>query len=129
MSLDSILFRKPPSTWEKLIFSPVQFLAHRTYSLYCRGTDTPADPLGITVVCVSDTHNSHASIPPLPPGDILIHAGDLTQSGTEDELHSVLVWLTAQQHPHKIFVAGNHDRALSYKILNSVPLLHESTPL
>eukprot|EP01006_Ploeotia_vitrea_P012837 TRINITY_DN33857_c0_g1_i1.p1 TRINITY_DN33857_c0_g1~~TRINITY_DN33857_c0_g1_i1.p1 ORF type:complete len:371 (+),score=20.84 TRINITY_DN33857_c0_g1_i1:66-1178(+) len=42
----------------------------------------PPVPSGHTrVVCVSDTHNEHNSIH-LPPGDILIHAGDiLTKSG------------------------------------------------
>merc|ERR1719414_881224 len=34
------------------------------------------------VVCISDTHNEHRGLR-LPPGDILLHAGDcLTESGT-----------------------------------------------
>ena len=60
----------------------------------------------ITVVCVSDTHNSQ---PKIPPGDILIHAGDLTQGGTAAELQTQLDWLNAQLHVHKVVIAGNHD--------------------
>ncbi len=43
---------------------------------------------------------------------ILIHAGDLTQSGTDRELDHALAWLNASPHPYKLFIAGNHDVAL-----------------
>lgn len=71
----------------------------------------PSRPISdpVTVVCVSVTHNVQAA---LPDGDILIHAGDLTQSGTPRELQGALDWLNAQPHPHKIVVAGNHDTVL-----------------
>ncbi|KAI0641438.1 Metallo-dependent phosphatase-like protein, partial [Trametes meyenii] len=65
------------------------------------------------VVCISDTHNGHLNIPPLPPGDILIHAGDLTNSGNVPELRGALKWLSSAPHPHKVFIAGNHDAALA----------------
>jgi 3',5'-cyclic AMP phosphodiesterase CpdA len=61
------------------------------------------------VVCVSDTHNSQAA---LPDGDVLIHAGYLTQSGSMKELKATVDWLRAQPHPNKIVVAGNHDLCL-----------------
>lgn len=61
------------------------------------------------VVCTSDTHNSQPSI---PVGDLLIHAGDLTQSGTLDELQQTLDWLNRQPHDHIVAIAGNHDRLL-----------------
>jgi predicted phosphodiesterase len=61
------------------------------------------------VVCVSDTHNSQ---PALPDGDVLIHAGDLTQSGSLAELQAAVSWLRTQPHPVKIVVAGNHDLLL-----------------
>ncbi|KAL3479449.1 Metallo-dependent phosphatase-like protein [Aspergillus californicus] len=72
------------------------------------GTDENDLP-PIRVVCISDTHNA---TPPLPPGDILIHAGDLTAHGTFDELQVQLRWLSAQPHTHKIVIAGNHDLIL-----------------
>jgi Icc-related predicted phosphoesterase len=46
------------------------------------------------IICVSDTHGQHAGLP-LPDGDILIHAGD---------------FMTYGNSPHKIVIAGNHDR-------------------
>lgn len=60
------------------------------------------------IVCLSDTHGHHARIK-VPPGDVLIHAGDLTDTGTETELRAALAWLGRQPHQHKVFVAGNHD--------------------
>lgn len=65
------------------------------------------------IVCISDTYNTRHKHPPLPDGDILIHAGYLTQSGTADELDDVPSWLAAQPHPYKLLVAGNHGHALA----------------
>ena len=36
----------------------------------------------IRIVLISDTHNKHKMLE-LPEGDILIHAGDFTNDGTE----------------------------------------------
>ena len=45
----------------------------------------PRDPGAMRVVCIADTHNEHESLR-LPPGDLLVHAGDcLTASGTRYE--------------------------------------------
>jgi 3',5'-cyclic AMP phosphodiesterase CpdA len=70
----------------------------------------------IRVVCISDTHSGQeapTNSKNIPDGDILIHAGDLTQSGSESELELALSWLNAQPHPQKLFIAGNHDAALA----------------
>jgi Icc-related predicted phosphoesterase len=48
----------------------------------------------------------------VPEGDILLHAGDLTGHGTLPNLRAFLRWFTALPHPHKAFVAGNHDLVL-----------------
>ena len=40
----------------------------------------------VTIVAVSDTHNLHDNIGPIPSGDIPIHNGNLTNAGTEGEL-------------------------------------------
>ncbi|KAJ5948322.1 hypothetical protein N7466_001337 [Penicillium verhagenii] len=66
----------------------------------------------IRIVCISDTHNS---TPILPPGDILIHAGDLTTHGTFAEMQAQLKWLSSQPHTYKIVIAGNHDILLDEK--------------
>ncbi|MFN7957267.1 MAG: metallophosphatase domain-containing protein [Holophagaceae bacterium] len=59
-------------------------------------------------ICISDTHMSHRGFN-LPHGDVLIHAGDATSTGTPDEVDRFLRWFAAQAHPHKILIAGNHD--------------------
>ena len=66
----------------------------------------------VRIVCISDTHGQ---TPHLPPGDILIHAGDLCQQGTPEELRKVLKWLEATDFRLKIVVAGNHDACLDPK--------------
>jgi predicted phosphohydrolase len=60
------------------------------------------------VVCLSDTH-TYGSRVVVPDGDLLLHAGDLTFRGTEDEIAASLDWLASLPHEHKVFVAGNHD--------------------
>ena len=62
----------------------------------------------LTIVCVSDTHGHHAATD-VPPGDVLIHAGDLTMFGTLGEVDSFNAWLGSLPHTHKVVVAGNHD--------------------
>lgn len=72
----------------------------------------------IRVVCISDTHNL---TPNLPNGDILIHAGDLSEWGTFDEIQAQLTWLSNQPHQHKVIIAGNHDLLLDPDFLDSHP--------
>jgi hypothetical protein len=106
--LDALLHRPRLGLWEQFLERPCIFLARK---LYTWRQAVPAQPLTnpVSVVCVSDTHNAK---PTLPDGDILIHAGDLTQSGSLDELQATINWLLAQPHPIKIVVAGNHDLLL-----------------
>jgi len=63
------------------------------------------------IVAISDTHNQHHDIA-IPDGDVVIHAGDLTRQGTYPELEDFLCWFAALPHKHKIFISGNHDKAL-----------------
>jgi Icc-related predicted phosphoesterase len=67
----------------------------------------------IRIVCISDTHNAAPGEGyTLPEGDILIHAGDLTNNGQPSELIKALKWLREAKYDAKIVVAGNHDLAL-----------------
>jgi predicted phosphohydrolase len=59
----------------------------------------------LRIVCVSDTHNDNAA-PKIPPGDILIHAGDMTDDGTIAELQTALSWISSLPHAVKVIVAG-----------------------
>ncbi|KAK7971493.1 hypothetical protein PG989_016509 [Apiospora arundinis] len=128
--LASLLHRPSPSAWDLFQRSPCLFLAEKLYVQHRRlhlktppslssdpvaqqprrhldGEEEEEDP--VSVVCISDTHNNNSRCDPLPAGDVLIHAGDLTQSGSLTELQAAVDWLRAQPHRHKIVVAGNHD--------------------
>lgn len=77
-----------------------------------------APATAIRIVCISDTHNK---LPTIPPGDVLLHAGDLTENGSFDEVQDGLMWLSSQPHRHKILVAGNHDVLLDDVFLDKYP--------
>ena len=62
----------------------------------------------MTIVAISDTHCCHRDLR-LPEGDMIIHAGDICQNGTEGEVLSFLNWFTKLDFRYKIFIAGNHD--------------------
>jgi Icc-related predicted phosphoesterase len=71
------------------------------------------EKIKIRIVCISDTHNaSPGEGYTLPRGDILIHAGDLTNNGQPSEIRKAIAWLREADYEHKIVIAGNHDLAL-----------------
>ncbi|KAJ9134663.1 Metallophosphoesterase domain-containing protein 1 [Pleurostoma richardsiae] len=71
---------------------------------------TSSTPLRRTrFVCISDTHNCTVK---LPRGDVLVHAGDLTNQGSYSELSRAVQWLEKADFEAKIVVAGNHDVTL-----------------
>ncbi|KAK2459250.1 hypothetical protein APHAL10511_008727 [Amanita phalloides] len=57
-------------------------------------------------VCLSDTHSR---VCPVPDGDVLLHSGDLTNSGVISEVRDTMEWLCGLNHKVKIIIAGNHD--------------------
>ncbi len=65
----------------------------------------------LTIVALADTHLFHGDLQ-IPEGDILLHAGDLTRGGSLAELTTAAEFLRQQPHPHKIVIAGNHERCL-----------------
>lgn len=62
------------------------------------------------VVLISDTHKQLGSVE-IPEGDILIHAGDLTGSGSLNQMLPELAILgdLKQRFKHIIVICGNHD--------------------
>lgn len=59
-------------------------------------------------VCLSDTHGHHNEID-IPPGDVLLHAGDISSRGKLDQIRDFNFFLGTLPHTHKIIIAGNHD--------------------
>jgi Icc-related predicted phosphoesterase len=60
------------------------------------------------IVVISDTHNQHPKLV-LPEGDLIIHAGDISENGTNQECLEFLQWFSQLPFKHKVFIAGNHD--------------------
>jgi Icc-related predicted phosphoesterase len=69
------------------------------------------------LVLISDTHGLESKLD-LPAGDVLIHAGDLTNRGSVAELSRAAQWLSNQiengKFHHVVCIAGNHDFALEH---------------
>jgi predicted phosphohydrolase len=66
------------------------------------------------ITFISDTHTKHHELDGfLPGGDLLLHAGDFSGHGYRHELKEFAEWFSKQyKYDHKIFIAGNHDRAI-----------------
>jgi len=65
------------------------------------------------ITYISDTHTRHNKCTDdLLGGDILIHAGDIMNSGySVNDIHQFCIWFSSfDNYKHKIFIAGNHDR-------------------
>ena len=74
-------------------------------------------------VCVSDTHSyapSEAGFK-LPPGDVLIHAGDLTNNGSMAELRKTMAWIAQADFETKIIIGG--------QCLSRCPTVHRPSSL
>ncbi|KAK4100136.1 Metallo-dependent phosphatase [Parathielavia hyrcaniae] len=74
-------------------------------------SSTPRQTRRTRIVCISDTHNCPVK---LPKGDVLIHAGDLTNQGSYSELFRAVQWLEKADFEAKIVIAGNHDITLDH---------------
>ncbi|KAK8147169.1 hypothetical protein G3M48_002038, partial [Beauveria asiatica] len=118
MGLLQALGLRRSSQWQRLtlldhlLLSPLTFVAIQLYHILVRlrgrrplGTP-PRGKAPVRVVCISDTHDLTVDV---PDGDILVHAGDLTDAGTAADVQKQLDWLAGFAHPVKVVVAGNHD--------------------
>lgn len=66
----------------------------------------------VKIVAISDTHNKHFKMKlPLPQGDILVHAGDSTNTGqiTEIKKFNHFLQQECKHFKHIVCIAGNHD--------------------
>jgi predicted phosphodiesterase len=101
-----------PTPFAALLFqAPVKLLLYHAYHFitYLRSAPRPAQP-PIRVVCISDTHTH---IPEhVPEGDVLIHAGDMTNAGSIAEIQKQVDWLASLPHKEIVVVSGNHDTYL-----------------
>ena len=63
------------------------------------------------IIAISDTHGKHyeVNLPPHKPGDILVHAGDITRKGEIATIQNFAHWAKDLPYEHIITIAGNHD--------------------
>ena len=75
----------------------------------------------MTIAFLSDTHGKHCELKNLPQADMLIHAGDLSWNGTEEEITDFIEWFGKLNYRYKIFIAGNHDDCLDGAGIEGMP--------
>ncbi|KAK9414034.1 putative Calcineurin-like phosphoesterase [Seiridium unicorne] len=117
MGLQQRLGLRRPSEWDSrtpldhLLNSPLEIIALWIYwiAIWLRGNPVqpPRNKKAIKIVCLSDTHDG--IVDSVPEGDLLIHAGDLTNSGTAAAIQKQVDWLASLGHKHKVLIGGNHD--------------------
>ena len=60
------------------------------------------------IVIISDTHGQHDNLI-IPTGDMIIHAGDVSEVGDENRVKCFLKWFSNLEFKYRIFISGNHD--------------------
>lgn len=100
----------PPTLLDSIVDSPLRTLVSLIYFVLLSLRGPPFKPPRykpeVRVVCISDTHTNTTRI---PEGDVLIHAGDMTNAGTVQEIQAQIDWMASLPHREKIIIAGNHD--------------------
>ncbi|KAK5075327.1 hypothetical protein LTR64_001533 [Lithohypha guttulata] len=120
----------PPSTIYLLLFHPVSTILIFLHNLLLTLRGAPYRPppaqLPIPITCISDTHSKFPKVP--PSGELLIHAGDLTNSGTLNSIQQTVDWLRSLQKPwpgsrdgyrYIVIIAGNHDSYMDERSRNA----------
>lgn len=75
----------------------------------------PGGQCVVSILHISDTHGLHRQMAKkftMPPADLLVHTGDITDMGTDAEMVDFNLWLDDIKHRYKYgvyLVSGNHD--------------------
>lgn len=73
------------------------------------------------ILHLSDTHGKHKLLQNLPSADIIIHSGDVSLEGSENEVMDFMEWFVRLPYKYKIFIAGNHDHSLYKANIEGLP--------
>ncbi|EGT35034.1 hypothetical protein CAEBREN_18595 [Caenorhabditis brenneri] len=71
--------------------------------------DTPVKPDHVRFVCIGCTHGEQMDLSKLPPGDVLLVAGDFTSCGLPNEVHNFNKLLGKLKYAYKVVIGGNHE--------------------
>ena len=75
----------------------------------------------MNILHISDTHGLHSQLQDLPKADVIVHSGDFTFAGTENEAVDFLGWFCDLPYPYKVLIAGNHDDCLYGANIDGLP--------
>ncbi|MES2463390.1 MAG: metallophosphoesterase, partial [Armatimonadota bacterium] len=83
------------------------------------------------ILCLSDIHDRFEKYQPadLPPADVCLVAGDLTEFGQQGETHGTgeirraAIWLRdmGERYPELFWIPGNHDIGVTARTFEEVP--------
>ena len=83
----------------------------RVYTKYEISCPPPhPGPAWTRFVCISDNHSETFNV---PPGDVLLHSGDLSSWGYVDQLEETIQWLIGLPHPVKVYVTFSNNHAVN----------------
>jgi len=98
----------PTSTWNNILSSHPHYGKCSAVGTRVHDGSVPKEPGIVRFVCISDTHGKHRNIT-MPNGDVLLHAGDITNIGEPEQFEDFIEWLEELPHREKVVIAGNHD--------------------
>lgn len=115
------LLAPPTNAWDSPIFiasllrAPAKTLVRFLDFLFALLRSQPSPRRNpIRVVCISDSHTHKYD--DIPDGDLLIHAGDLSNIGSTSEIQGQLHWLNSLPHRHKIVIAGRRPTLIKLRL-------------
>eukprot|EP01006_Ploeotia_vitrea_P014890 TRINITY_DN4089_c0_g1_i1.p1 TRINITY_DN4089_c0_g1~~TRINITY_DN4089_c0_g1_i1.p1 ORF type:complete len:439 (-),score=31.22 TRINITY_DN4089_c0_g1_i1:41-1357(-) len=97
-------------------FKPPRGMAFKAPEPVCIDDAAPPSCFGLSpsrkvkIVHISDTHNYLRQwVHTIPDGDILVHSGDFTNNGEQEEIQEFLAALDMLPHTYKVIIGGNHE--------------------
>lgn len=117
----------PSKVWEEMLRNGGKYVDVEPLNFH-----TPIYDDKLRFVCLSDTHSKLSpkdveSKYFIPPGDILLHAGDFTMKGGALEIETFNEYLGKLPHKKKVIIAGNHDLPFDRNIMSEIHLFGGST--
>lgn len=73
------------------------------------------------ILHISDTHGEHHQLSDMPGADVIVHSGDISFAGSEDEAFDFIQWFSSLPYTYKVFIAGNHDNCLHEANIEGLP--------
>ncbi|VDN38088.1 unnamed protein product [Gongylonema pulchrum] len=88
--------------------------------------DEPVSSTALRFVCIADTHGRLGDIVErIPGGDVLIHAGDMTNFGEKEELNKFNDTIDGEDESRRDLPYRGHGTARGYKLLTNCTYLQD----